>query len=133
MIVSIMPDVPFSLDAAAAFGFGPNTGRPAPDRGVMRLAFVTDDLRHHAGVELTQAADATVIASVDSDAQIDAPRLASYVSHFYDLGLTAASPGQLQAISDRWRPFRTWTAVLVRVAGDRLRLPFEQPSRTAIG
>ena len=57
------------------------------------------------------------------------PRLASYVSHFYDLGPTAASTGQLQAISDRWRPFRTWTAVLVRVAGDRLGLPFDQPAR----
>ena len=38
MSVSITPDVPFSLDAAAAFGFGPNMGRPSPDGGVMRLA-----------------------------------------------------------------------------------------------
>jgi DNA-3-methyladenine glycosylase II len=299
MSVSITPDVPFSLDAAAAFSFGPNTGRPSPDEGVMRLAFVTDDLRHHAGVELSQEADGTVIASIDSDGPVDAvtrqvsrilsldhpgrewlaagerdrvvgclqrdyaglrpvlfhspyeaaawsiisarrqrtqaaalrtriarehgrtftiageqvhafplpgrllaldaisgvdgvrlqrlqgiaraaldgtlepaplremepelalrhlqtltgigptyatlillrstgvtdvmtfgePRLPSYVSHFYDLGPAAASTGQLQAISDRWRPFRTWTAVLIRVAGDRLGLPFDQPAR----
>lgn len=72
MSVLIKPDVPFSLDAAAAFGFGPNSGRPKPDKGIMRLAFVTDDLRHHAGVELSQDADGTVIASIDSDDQMDA-------------------------------------------------------------
>ena len=53
MTFSITPGAPFSLDAAAAFGFGPNTGRPAPERGVMRLAMVTDDLVHHAGELLT--------------------------------------------------------------------------------
>jgi DNA-3-methyladenine glycosylase II len=299
MIASITPDVPFSLDAAAAFGFGPNMGRPSPEGGVMRLAFVTDDLRHQAGVELRQQPDGALVASIESDAPVDAvtrqvqrilsldhpgrewlavgerdpvigrlqrdhpglrpvlfhspyeaaawsvisarrqrsqaavlrtriarehgrtftiageqvhafplpervlaldaisgldgvrlqrlhgvaqaaldgaldpgplrelepefalgqlmtlagigptyatlillrstgvtnamtfsePRLASYVSHFYELGPALASPGQLQAISDRWRPFRTWTAVLVRVAGDRLGLPFEEPTR----
>jgi DNA-3-methyladenine glycosylase II len=72
MIVSITPDVPFSLDAAAAFGFGPNSGRPKPDQGIMRLAFVTDDLRHYAGVRLSQDADGTVIASIDSDYRTDA-------------------------------------------------------------
>jgi hypothetical protein len=40
MTFSITPGVPFSLDAAAAFGFGPNTGRPARaavrDSGVWR-------------------------------------------------------------------------------------------------
>ena len=29
----------------------------------------------------------------------------------------------LERIAKGWRPFRTWTAVLVRVAGDRLGLP----------
>ncbi len=300
MNVSITPDIPFSLDAAAAFGFGPNMGRPKPDRGIMRLAFVTDDLRQHAGVELRQEADGTVIAAIDSDAEtgevlaqvrrilsldhpgrewlaagerdpvlgrlqhahaglrpvlfhspyeaaawsiisarrqraqaatlrtriarehgrtftlageevhafplperllaLDAtisgidgvrlqrlhgiaraaldgalepaalramepepalrhlqtlagigptnatlillrstgvtdvmtfsePRLAGYVAHFYDLGPAAASPGQLRGISDRWRPFRTWTSVLIRVAGDRAGLPFDQRAR----
>ena len=301
MSVLIKPDVPFSLDAAAAFGFGPNSGRPKPDKGIMRLAFVTDDLRHHAGVELSQDANGTVSASIYSDDQMDAvtrqvrrilsldhpggewlavgerdpvigrlqrahaglrpvlfhspyeaavwaiisarrqrtqaatlrtriaseygrtftiagqrtyafplpeqllaldtisgvddirlqrlhgiaraaldgnlepaslramepelalrnlttlagigptyatlillratgvtdvmtfsePRLASYVSHFYDLGPAAAPPGQLQVISDRWSPFRTWTAVLIRVAGDRAGLPFDQPRTLA--
>ena len=41
---TVIPDGPFSLAAAAAFGSGPNTGRPTPAGGEMRLAFVTDDL-----------------------------------------------------------------------------------------
>jgi DNA-3-methyladenine glycosylase II len=67
------PDTPFSLGAAAGFGFGPYDGRPpagqaGPGAGEMRLAFVTDDLRHHAGVHLAQRADGTVTAAVDSGA-----------------------------------------------------------------
>jgi 3-methyladenine DNA glycosylase/8-oxoguanine DNA glycosylase len=26
---------------------------------------------------------------------------------------------QLEAITEKWRPYRTWAAVLLRVAGDR--------------
>ncbi len=47
-------DGPFSLTAAAAFGFGPSTGRPYPGEDLMRLAFVTDDLQHQVGVLLSQ-------------------------------------------------------------------------------
>jgi len=64
----VVPDTPFSLDAAAAFGFGPNTGRPRPEEGRMRLAFVTDDLRHHAGVLLGQRPDGAVTMTIESDA-----------------------------------------------------------------
>jgi DNA-3-methyladenine glycosylase II len=70
---TIVPDGPFSLAAAAAFGFGPNTGRPRPAAdGEMRLAFVTDDMRHHAAVHLTQRGDGVVTAAVESDADHDA-------------------------------------------------------------
>jgi DNA-3-methyladenine glycosylase II len=64
------PDTPFSLGAAAAFGFGPNTGRPhaGPGAGEMRLAFVTDDMRHHARVHLAQRPDGTITAALDSEA-----------------------------------------------------------------
>jgi len=66
------PDTPFSLGAAAAFGFGPWTGRPKLDVAEMRLAFVTDDLRHHAAVHLVQRADGTITAAVDSPADTGA-------------------------------------------------------------
>jgi DNA-3-methyladenine glycosylase II len=69
---TITPDGPFSLAAAAAFGFGPNAGRPKPDGAEMRLAFVTDDMRHHAAVHLTQRRDGAVTAAVESDADQDA-------------------------------------------------------------
>jgi DNA-3-methyladenine glycosylase II len=62
------PDTPFSLGAAAAFGFGPYTGRPEPGADEMRLAFVTDDMRHHAGVHLAQRPDGTITAALDSGA-----------------------------------------------------------------
>jgi len=51
------------------------------------------------------------------------PRLAGYVAHFYGTGPGPASPAELERIAKGWRPFRTWTAVLVRAAGDRLGLP----------
>ena len=68
MKYTIAPDPPFSLAAAAAFGFGPRTGRPGPVANEMNLAFVTDDMRHHAGVRLAQDPDGTVSVSVDTDA-----------------------------------------------------------------
>ena len=51
------------------------------------------------------------------------PRLPSYVAHFYGTGPGPATPAELERITEGWHPFRTWTAVLVRVAGDRLGLP----------
>ncbi len=68
---TITPDGPFSLAAAAAFGFGPN-GRPKPTGGEMRLAFVTDDMRHHAAVHLVQRADGAIRAVIRSGADHDA-------------------------------------------------------------
>jgi DNA-3-methyladenine glycosylase II len=65
---AITPDAPFSLAASAAFGFGPNTGRPQPQGAQMRLAFVTDDLRGQAGVHLTQDAGGALHATVEGDA-----------------------------------------------------------------
>ena len=46
------------------------------------------------------------------------PRLPDYVRHFY--GLPAApGPQEMERVAEGWRPFRTWAAVLIRVAGDR--------------
>jgi DNA-3-methyladenine glycosylase II len=56
--------------------------------------------------------------SVDARTGVE-PRLPTYLAHFYGLG-AEASPQQIAAIMDGWRPFRTWSSVLTRVAGDRL-------------
>ena len=55
---------PFSLAAAAGFGFGPNPGRPSPDGGVFRLAFVADDLQHQTGAVLRQNPDGSLDAEI---------------------------------------------------------------------
>ena len=46
------------------------------------------------------------------------PRLPSFVRHYYGLD-HAATTAELAMIAEPWRPFRTWAAVLLRVAGDR--------------
>ncbi len=69
---TIQPDTPFSLAAADAFGFGPRTGRPKPAADEMRLAFVTDDMYHHAGVHLVQRPDGTITVTVDTEADPEA-------------------------------------------------------------
>ncbi len=46
---------PFSLRAAAEFGFGPNEGRPPAFDGAMRLAFAVDGGSGYAGAVLRQS------------------------------------------------------------------------------
>jgi DNA-3-methyladenine glycosylase II len=65
-------DGPFSLAAAAGFGFGPNTGRPFPDGDVLRLSFVADDLRHYVGVVLEQRPDGDLSAEISGDGDLTA-------------------------------------------------------------
>jgi DNA-3-methyladenine glycosylase II len=67
--------------------------------------------------------------SVDAQTGVE-PRLSTYLAHFYGLG-AEASPDQITEIMDGWRPFRTWSAVLTRVSGDRLGLPL--PARPDFG
>jgi DNA-3-methyladenine glycosylase II len=62
---------PFSLAAAAAFGFGPHTGRPRPDGRLMRLAFVTDDMEHQAGMVVRQEDDGSLLAEISGDSNED--------------------------------------------------------------
>jgi DNA-3-methyladenine glycosylase II len=47
------------------------------------------------------------------------PRLPIYAARFYRTGPDPVSRAELEAVADKWRPYRTWTAVLLRVAGDR--------------
>jgi DNA-3-methyladenine glycosylase II len=51
----IIPRGPFSLQAAAEFGFGPNAGGPPAYNGLMRLAFPLDGGSGYAGAVLRQA------------------------------------------------------------------------------
>lgn len=72
-LVRMPVDGPFSLAAAAAFGFGPNMGRPSEaGDAVMRLAFVTDDLRHQAGAVIRQEPDGTLVAEVSGTGDVAA-------------------------------------------------------------
>jgi DNA-3-methyladenine glycosylase II len=52
--MEIVPRGPFSLQAAAAFGFGPTEGGAPAWDGAMRLAFPVDGGRGHAGAILRQ-------------------------------------------------------------------------------
>jgi DNA-3-methyladenine glycosylase II len=69
--LTLTPDGAFSLAAAASFGFGPNTGRPKPDGDSMSLAFVADDLVHHAAAFLTQDAQGVVHCRLYGEADPD--------------------------------------------------------------
>lgn len=106
-------DGPFSLAAAASFGFGPNTGRPVPgDDAVMRLAFVTDDLRHCAGVLLRQDADGSLSAQISGGAdaasvELQVRRILSLdrpAGGWVQAGRTDPVLGQLQAAHPGLRP-----------------------------
>jgi DNA-3-methyladenine glycosylase II len=66
--ITMKVDGPFSLAAAAGFGFGPSTGRPFPDGDVFRLAFAADDLKHHVGATLRQNPDGSLAAEISGDA-----------------------------------------------------------------
>jgi DNA-3-methyladenine glycosylase II len=70
--VTMAVDGPFSLAAAAGFGFGPNTGRPFPEGDVLRLAFVADDLRHHVGAAISQRPDGSLAVEFSGDGDSDA-------------------------------------------------------------
>ena len=70
--LTITPDGAFSLAAASSFGFGPNTGRPKPEGNSMSLAFVADDLVHHAAAQVKQDPDGILHCRVFGDADPDA-------------------------------------------------------------
>jgi DNA-3-methyladenine glycosylase II len=72
-LVRMPVDGPFSLAAAAAFGFGPNTGRPLPGGdAMMRLAFVTDDLQHQAAAAIRQKPGGGLVADIHGSGDVAA-------------------------------------------------------------
>lgn len=55
---------------------------------------------------------------------LNEPRLRSYLQHFYQLP-AVPDDDEIRGIAELWRPFRTWAGVLIRVAGDREGVPWE--------
>jgi DNA-3-methyladenine glycosylase II len=53
-----------------------------------------------------------------TDVLVDEPRALAGAAHFYGLPAPPERAAFLQ-LAVRWRPFRTWATVLLRVAGDR--------------
>jgi DNA-3-methyladenine glycosylase II len=70
--ITIQPRGPFSLRAAASFGFGQRDA--TPDGDAMNLAFALDDLEHHAGVTLRQDADGVVRGEVEGGGDLELVR-----------------------------------------------------------
>jgi DNA-3-methyladenine glycosylase II len=91
-LIRMPVDGPFSLAAAASFGFGPAAARPYPDDPAMRIAFVADDLRHQAGAVVRQEPGGELVA---------------HVSGATDL---AATERQLRRILSVDRPADGWLA-----------------------
>jgi DNA-3-methyladenine glycosylase II len=57
------------------------------------------------------------VGFADAPLLIEEPRLFGHLGRFYRLG-AAATLEQYGAISEAWRPYRTWAGVLVRLAGE---------------
>jgi DNA-3-methyladenine glycosylase II len=93
------------LDAGRLLAMG-------PDEALADLRRIPGIGPTYAGLILLRSTGATDILTLAE------PHLPAYVAHFYGLD-QPASPGELERIADAWRPFRTWTSVLIRVAGDR--------------
>jgi DNA-3-methyladenine glycosylase II len=112
---ALVPRGPFSLKAAAEFGFGPNAGSPPAFDGAMRLAFPIDGGRRYAGAVLRQeASEGTVTVELHTsdggDADIALRQIARIVSLDHDgeafLKVGARDPvvGALQRAHPGQRP-----------------------------
>jgi DNA-3-methyladenine glycosylase II len=80
---------PFSLEAAATFGFGPTEGQPLRFDGAMRLAFPVDGGSGYAGAVLRQsAADQEISVELQStrtaDPELALKQIARIISIDYD-------------------------------------------------
>lgn len=107
-------DGPFSLTAAASFGFGPNTGQLHPDEGIMRLAFVGDDLESHVGAVIRQQEDGRLAMQVEIKGKLGVADAAAQIARILSvdtpvdgwLAAGQADPvlGQIQADHAGLRP-----------------------------
>jgi DNA-3-methyladenine glycosylase II len=60
---------------------------------------------------------------------VNEPRLLSLTASLYNLP-EPPTPDEFQTLAEPWRPFRTWTAVLIRAAAARLLFPGGTTPRT---
>jgi DNA-3-methyladenine glycosylase II len=111
----IVPRGPFSLSAAAGFGFGPNEGRPPPFDGAMRLAFPIDGGTGYAGAVLRQPEpDGPVQVELEltegGDADSAVAQIARVISldhdgeQFLEVGVRDDAIGSLQRAHPGQRP-----------------------------
>lgn len=84
--LQLTPRGPFSLKAAAEFGFGPNEGSPPPFDGAMRMAFPVDDGRGYAGAVLRQPQpDGPVTIELQTTAGADPDRAVAQIARVVSL------------------------------------------------
>lgn len=111
----IEPRGPFSLEAAAGFGFGPNEGRPPPFDGTMRLAFPIDGGTGYAGAILRQPepngpVEVELQLTEGGDAESAVAQIARVISldhdgeQFLEVGTRDGAIGSLQRAHPGQRP-----------------------------
>jgi DNA-3-methyladenine glycosylase II len=82
----LIPIGPFSLEAAATFGFGPTEGQPLGFDGAMRLAFPVDGGSGYAGAVLRQsAADQEITVELQTTKTADPERVLRQVARIISI------------------------------------------------
>ena len=113
----LVPVGPFSLEAAATFGFGPTEGQPLRFDGAMRLAFPVDGGSGYAGAVLRQsAADQEITVELQSTKTADPELALKQIARIISISVTA-SPSPVKPFMPSHNPthsvtsptFRGWT------------------------
>jgi DNA-3-methyladenine glycosylase II len=102
--------------ARAALGGELDVGRLhglGPDRAFEALQRLRGIGPFYAGLIVLRAA-----GFADAILRVPERKGLVHAQRFYDLGHTPTE-AEFAALAERWRPFRTWAIVLIRLAGDR--------------
>jgi DNA-3-methyladenine glycosylase II len=84
-----------------------------PERALAQLQLLRGIGPFYAGLIVLRA-----VGFADAMLSAPEPKGLTHLARYYDLG-PDPDPAAVAAITDGWRPFRTWALVLVRLAGDR--------------
>jgi hypothetical protein len=113
----LVPRGPFSLEASAAFleGFAP-AAHQAGTAGHLHLAFVPDGGRVSLDVDGDFSAELVLLRGAGDPDHLPShePRLCRGAALAYGLS-DAPDRAWLEDRAERWRPYRTWVALLLRV------------------